>query len=128
MAINDAKILPAGIEYVNAHCTGTIANDSMESKALHLALGEHGVNVPVSSTKPMTGHLLGAAGSVEVIFSIIAINNSMIPENLNYETPDSECKLNIVTGGIKNCKLNTVLSNSFGFGGSNSAMLIKRFS
>jgi 3-oxoacyl-[acyl-carrier-protein] synthase II len=128
MAINDAKILPGGIDYVNAHGTGTIANDSMESKALHLALGEHGVNVPVSSTKPMTGHLLGAAGSVEVIFSIIAINNSMIPENLNYETPDSECKLNIVTGGIKNCKLNTVLSNSFGFGGSNSAMLIKRFS
>ena len=128
MAINDAKIFPEEIDYVNAHGTGTIANDSMEAKALHLALGKHGVKVPVSSTKPMTGHLLGAAGSVEVIFSIIAINNSIIPENLNYETPDPECKLNIVTGGIKNRKLNTVLSNSFGFGGSNSAMLIKRFS
>jgi 3-oxoacyl-[acyl-carrier-protein] synthase II len=128
MAISDAKILPEEIDYVNAHGTGTIANDSMEAKALHLALGKHGVKVPVSSTKPMTGHLLGAAGSVEVIFSIIAINNSIIPENLNYETPDLECELNIVTGGSRNAELKIVLSNSFGFGGSNSAMLIKRFS
>lgn len=128
LALNDAKILPKDLDYVNAHGTGTIANDSMETRALHLSLGEYGANVPVSSTKPMTGHLLGAAGAVELIFSIIAINNSIIPENLHYETPDSECKLNIVTGGIKNCELNIVLSNSFGFGGSNSAMLIKRFS
>lgn len=127
MAINDAKISPKEIDYVNAHGTGTIANDSMETKALHLALGKYGVKVPVSSTKPMTGHLLGAAGSVEVIFSILAINSKIIPENLNYETPDSECKLNIITGGSKDCEVDTVLSNSFGFGGSNSAILIKRF-
>lgn len=126
-AINDAEISPEEIDYVNAHGTGTIANDLMETKALHLALGKHGVKVPVSSTKPMTGHLLGAAGAVEVIFSIIAINNRIIPENLNYKTPDPECKLNIVTGASKNCELNIVLSNSFGFGGSNSAILIKRF-
>ncbi len=128
MAINDAEILPGEIDYVNAHGTGTIANDSMEAKALHLALGEYGCRVPVSSTKPLTGHLLGGAGSVEAIFSVIAINSNIIPENLNYKTPDPECELNIITGGSKNYELNTVLSNSFGFGGSNSAILIKRFS
>lgn len=127
MAINDAEILPEEIDYVNAHGTGTIANDSMESKALHLALGEHGYKVPVSSTKPLTGHLLGGTGSVEVIFSIMAINANMIPENLNYRTPDPECRLNIVTGGSKNYELNTVLSNSFGFGGSNSTILVRKF-
>lgn len=127
MAITDAGILPEEIDYVNAHGTGTVANDSMEAKALHLALGEHGGKVPVSSTKPMTGHLLGGAGSVEAIFSIISINGNIIPESLNYETPDPECALNIVTGGSKELELKTVLSNSFGFGGSNSSVLIKKF-
>jgi 3-oxoacyl-[acyl-carrier-protein] synthase II len=127
MAMDDAGILPEEIDYVNAHGTGTIANDSMEAKALHLSLRKYSSRVPVSSTKPLTGHLLGAAGSVETILSIIAINSNMIPENLNYRTPDPECNLNIVTGGSKNCKLNVVLSNSFGFGGANSVILIKRF-
>lgn len=127
MAISDAGIPPEEIDYVNAHGTGTIANDSMEAKALHSALGEYGLRVPVSSTKPLTGHLLGAAGSVEAIFSIIALNRGIIPENLNYETPDPECELNIVTGGSKKVGLKTVLSNSFGFGGSNSAILIRNF-
>ena len=126
-AINDAGILPEEIDYVNAHGTGTMTNDSMETKALHLALKEYGAKVPVSSTKPMTGHLLGAAGSVEAIFSVIAINSGIIPENLNYGTSDPECKLNIVTGRSRNCELKTVLSNSFGFGGSNSAILIRKF-
>jgi len=127
MAINDAGISLEEIDYVNAHGTGTIANDSMETKALHSALGEYGVKVPISSTKPMTGHLLGAAGSVEVIFSIIAINSNIIPENLNYETPDPECKLNIVTGGNKKCGLNIVLSNSFGFGSNNACLIFRRY-
>lgn len=127
MAINDSGISPEEIDYVNAHGTGTLANDAMEAKALHLALGEYGKKVPVSSTKPLTGHLLGGAGSVEAIFSIIAINNDIIPENLNYETPDPECKLNIINGRSKSAEVTTVLSNSFGFGGSNSAMLLKRF-
>lgn len=127
MAIQDAKISPEEIDYVNAHGTGTIANDSMESRALNLALGEHGARVPVSSTKPLTGHTLGGAGSIEVIFSIIAMNARMMPENLNYNSPDPECKLNIITGGNKKADLNIVLSNSFGFGGSNSTILIKKF-
>lgn len=127
MAIDDAEISPEEIDYVNAHGTGTIANDSMEAKALHVALGDYGTKVPVSSTKPMIGHLLGGAGAVEAVFSIIAINSSIVPENLNYETADPECKLNIVTGSSKNAELNIVLSNSFGFGGSNSTILIKKF-
>jgi 3-oxoacyl-[acyl-carrier-protein] synthase II len=127
LAVNDAGISPEEIDYVNAHGTGTIANDSMEAKALHIALGNYGTKVPISSTKPLTGHLLGGAGAVEAIFSVIAINANMIPENLNYETADPECKLNVVTSGSKNAELKIVLSNSFGFGGSNSAMLIKKF-
>lgn len=127
MAVSVAKISPEEIDYVNAHGTGTIANDSMEAKALHSALGGHGAKVPVSSTKPLTGHTLGGAGSIEVIFSIIAINAKMMPENLNYNSPDPECKLNIITGGNKKADLNIVLSNSFGFGGSNSTILIKKF-
>jgi len=127
MAIDDAGISSEEIDYVNAHGTGTIANDSMEAKALYLALGSYGAKVPVSSTKPLIGHLLGGAGAVEAAFSVIAINSSIIPENLNYQTADQECELNIVTGGSKNKELNIVLSNSFGFGGSNSTMLIRRF-
>ena len=99
----------------------------MEAKALHLALGAHAQKVPVSSTKPFTGHLLGAAGATEAIFSVISLQKNMIPENLNLETPDPECRLNIVTGSSKKQDLKVVLSNSFGFGGSNSAMLFKKF-
>ena len=126
MALKDAAISPIEIDYVNAHGTGTRTNDPMETKALHLALGEHASNVPVSSTKPMIGHTLGAAGAVEVIISIVAMNNDIIPENLNYATPDPECNLNIVCNGSKNAEIKTVLSNSFGFGGSNGAMLLRK--
>ena len=126
-AIEEALIAPEAIDYVNAHGTGTPSNDTMEAKALHLSLGGYARKVPVSSTKPFTGHLLGAAGATEVIFSIISLQKNIIPENLNFKTPDPECDLNIVTGGSKKQNLNVVLSNSFGFGGSNSAMLLRRF-
>lgn len=126
-AIEEALITPETIDYVNAHGTGTSSNDTMEAKALYLSLGEYARKVPVSSTKPFTGHLLGAAGTTEVIFSVISLQNNIIPENLNFVTRDPECDLNIVTGGSKKQNLNIVLSNSFGFGGSNSAMLLRRF-
>ncbi len=126
-AIEDALIMSDAIDYVNAHGTGTFSNDIMEAKALYLALGEYAQKVPVSSTKPFTGHLLGAAGATEAIFSIISLQKKIIPENLNFETPDPECKLNIVTGSSKKRDLKVVLTNSFGFGGSNSAMLLKKF-
>jgi 3-oxoacyl-[acyl-carrier-protein] synthase II len=126
MAIAEACIKPDEVDYVNAHGTGTSTNDAMETKALHLALGTHSRKALVSSTKPFTGHLLGAAGAVEAIFSIIALQEGMVPENLNFNTPDPECDLNIVTGGSKNQCLKIALSNSFGFGGSNSAILLKK--
>lgn len=126
-AIEEALITPKAIDYVNAHGTGTPSNDIMEAKALYLSLGEYARKVPISSTKPFTGHLLGAAGATEAIFSIISLQKNIIPENLNFETPDPECDLNIITGGSKKQTLNIILSNSFGFGGSNSAMLLRRF-
>jgi 3-oxoacyl-[acyl-carrier-protein] synthase II len=126
-AIEEALIAPEAIDYVNAHGTGTPSNDAAEAKALYLSLGEYAQKIPISSTKPFTGHLLGAAGATEAIFSVISLQKNMIPENLNFETPDPECDLNIVTGGSKKQNLNVVLSNSFGFGGSNSAMLLRNF-
>lgn len=126
-AIEEALIAPETIDYVNAHGTGTPSNDAAEAKALHLSLGKYARKIPISSTKPFIGHLLGAAGATEAIFSVISLQRNIIPENLNFETPDPECDLNIVTGGSKKQNLNIVLSNSFGFGGSNSAMLLRRF-
>ncbi len=126
-ATEEALIMPEAIDYVNAHGTGTPSNDIMEAKALYLALGAYARKVPVSSTKPFTGHLLGAAGATESIFSVISLQKNIIPENLNLETPDPECDLNIVTGGSKKQDIKVVLSNSFGFGGSNSAMLFRKF-
>ena len=127
MAINKAEINPTDIDYINAHGTGTILNDAMETKALHLSLGVHAAKIPLSSVKPMIGHTLGASGALEAIISIISINDSFAPENLNYKTPDSNCKLNIISGKPRNMKIKTVLSNSFGFGGSNCALVLEKF-
>jgi 3-oxoacyl-[acyl-carrier-protein] synthase II len=114
------------VDYINAHGTGTKANDSMETRALVAALGEDARSVPVSSTKPMIGHLLGGAGAVETIISLLAIIHQTLPPSLNYETPDPECRLNIVTRPAPHA-IKTALSNSFGFGGSNAAVLLKEF-
>ncbi|MBF0569810.1 MAG: beta-ketoacyl-[acyl-carrier-protein] synthase family protein [Candidatus Omnitrophica bacterium] len=127
MAIEEAGILPEMIDYVNAHGTGTPSNDLMEAKALGIALGRHASKVPVSSTKPFMGHLLGASGAVETIISAIAIQEQMAPANLNLRDLDPECALNVITGEVRALKVNVVLSNSFGFGGSNAAILLKRF-
>ena len=127
MAIEGAGIAPEAIDYINAHGTGTLSNDVMEAKALGIALGTHVSKVLVSSTKPFTGHLLGAAGAVETIISAIAIQEQMVPANLNLRDLDPECALNIVAGNARELKVDVVLSNSFGFGGSNAAILLKRF-
>ncbi|OIO33029.1 MAG: beta-ketoacyl-[acyl-carrier-protein] synthase II [Candidatus Omnitrophica bacterium CG_4_10_14_0_2_um_filter_44_9] len=126
-AIEEAGVTPESIDYINAHGTGTPSNDSMETKAISNVLGEYAKRVPVSSTKPFTGHLLGAAGATEVIFSIISMQQNNIPENLNYITPDPECDLNLVTGGSRDQELKMVLTTSFGFGGSNAAMVLRKF-
>jgi len=127
-AIDEAGIVPELIDYVNAHGTGTPSNDSMETKALYCALGSYAQKVPVSSTKPFTGHTLGASGAIEVIFSAISMQKNIIPENLNFKTPDLDCNLNLVIGQSKEQNLKNVLSVSFGFGGSNAAMLLRKLS
>ena len=126
-AIKDAGISAGEIDYINAHGTATSANDPMETMAINAALGGYGRKIPVSSTKPMTGHTLGAAGAVDLIISTIAINNNLLPVNLNYENPDPKCELNIISGQSKNAEIKVALSNSFGFGGSNGAALLRKF-
>jgi 3-oxoacyl-[acyl-carrier-protein] synthase II len=128
MAIEEAGITSDEIDYVNVHGTGTPSNDVMEAKALKIALGAHADKVPVSSTKPFMGHLLGAAGAVETIVSVIAIREQVAPASLNLRDQDPKCALNIVTGEARSLKVDVVLSNSFGFGGSNAAILLRKFS
>jgi len=125
-AIKDAGVSTGEIDYINAHGTGTLANDPMEAKAINMALGNYGRKVPVSSTKPMTGHTLGAAGAVDSIISIIAMKDNFLPVNLNYENPDPNCELNIISKQSKSVEIKVALSNSFGFGGSNGAILLRK--
>ena len=115
------------IDYINAHGTGTIFNDVMEAGAIAKTFGDRAATIPVSSIKPMIGHLLGGSGAVEAIVSILAICHKALPPNLNYESRDPECDLNIVkeTSG---CNVKTVLSNSFGFGGSNASIILEEYS
>lgn len=114
------------IDYINAHGTATKYNDLMETRAIMTALGSAAPTVPVSSTKPLTGHLLGGAGAIEAIISLLAIIHKTFPPTLNYETPDPECDLNIVTEATEG-DVRTALSNSFGFGGSNAALILKEY-
>lgn len=112
------------IDYINAHGTGTTYNDAMEARAIALAFGEAAGDIPVSSIKPMIGHLLGGAGAVEAIVSLLAILHKTLPPMINYETPDPECSLRIVTASVPH-EVRTVLSNSFGFGGANACLVIR---
>ncbi len=126
-AIEDAKIKPEEIDYINAHGTSTHLNDSIESKAVKIALGDASKNVKISSTKGNTGHLLGAAGAMEAVISIKAIEEGIIPATINYKVPDEECDLNVVPN--KNIKqdVNVVMSNSLGFGGHNASIIFKKY-
>jgi 3-oxoacyl-[acyl-carrier-protein] synthase II len=124
-ALKDAGL--KSVDYINAHGTGTKLNDSMESMAISVAFGKRSSEIPVSSIKPMIGHLLGAAGAVEAIVSLFAINDNMLPPNINFETPDPDCPLNIVAAADLKCDISTVLSNSFGFGGSNASIILSEY-
>ena len=126
-AIEDAKIKPEDINYINAHGTSTTLNDLTETLAIKKALGKASKNVLVSSTKGNTGHLLGAAGAVEAIFSIKAIQSQLVPPTINYKVKDEECDLNLVTNELKEAKINIVMSNSLGFGGHNSSIILKKY-
>ncbi|MFB4185139.1 beta-ketoacyl-ACP synthase II [Bacillus velezensis] len=126
-AIKDAGIKPEEIDYINAHGTSTYYNDKYETKAIKTVFGDHAHKLAVSSTKSMTGHLLGAAGGIEAIFSVMAIKDGIIPPTINIETPDEECDLDYVPDKAREQDVNIVLSNSLGFGGHNATLIFKKY-
>jgi 3-oxoacyl-[acyl-carrier-protein] synthase II len=126
LALDDASISPNDVDYINAHGTSTILNDASETKAIKAALGEHSKKVPVSSNKSMVGHLLGAAGGVEAIFTVLTIRDSILPPTINYDTPDPECDLDYVPNVARKAQVNVALSNSFGFGGVNATLVFRK--
>jgi beta-ketoacyl-acyl-carrier-protein synthase II len=128
MAIEDGGLLPEQIDYINAHGTSTEYNDKYETAAIKEVFGEHAYKLAVSSTKSMTGHLLGAAGGVEAILTVLAIKNSIIPPTINYETPDPECDLDYVPNKARNQQITAAISNSLGFGGHNACIAFKKYS
>jgi 3-oxoacyl-[acyl-carrier-protein] synthase II len=127
MALKDAGLSPDSVDYINAHGTSTGLNDSVETLAIKAVFKEKVYKIPVSSTKSMVGHLLGAAGAVEAIFSLLAIRDNICPPTINYETPDPDCDLDYVPNKARKHDMNVVLSNSFGFGGTNGALIFRRF-
>jgi len=127
LALSDAGILPQEVDYINAHGTSTMLNDIAETNAIKAALGEHAQEVAVSSNKSMIGHLLGATGAVEAIFTALTIRDSIIPPTINYDTPDPECDLDYVPNVAREAEVNVALSNSFGFGGANAALIFRKF-
>jgi 3-oxoacyl-[acyl-carrier-protein] synthase II len=127
-ALKDAKLSPDDIGYVNAHGTSTPLGDALETKALKRVFGERAKQVPVSSTKSMTGHLLGGAGGLEAGISVLALRDQILPPTINQETPDPECDLDYVPNKARKASVEYALSNSFGFGGTNAALIFKRWS
>ena len=128
MAINEADIKVEDIDYINAHGTSTYFNDMLETQAIKNVLGNHAKDVSISSTKSMTGHLLGAAGAIEAIACINAINYNKVPPTVNFKTPDPECNLNYTPNVAIDRNVEIAMSNSFGFGGHNSVIILKKFS
>jgi 3-oxoacyl-[acyl-carrier-protein] synthase II len=126
-ALKDAQLDAAAVQYVNAHATSTELGDRAETVAIKRAFGDHARRLAVSSTKSMTGHLLGAAGVVEAIFSVLAIRDNVAPPTINYRTPDPGCDLDYVPNTARKMKIEVALSNSFGFGGTNGSLIFRRF-
>jgi 3-oxoacyl-[acyl-carrier-protein] synthase II len=127
MALEDAGLKPENIDYINAHGTSTKLNDISENKAIKNVFGEHAHKLAISSTKSMTGHLLGAAGGVETIYTVLTIKHETIPPTINYETPDPECDLDYVPNVAREAKVRAAMTNSFGFGGTNGCLIFKSY-
>ncbi|MCK5581766.1 MAG: beta-ketoacyl-ACP synthase II [Candidatus Omnitrophica bacterium] len=127
LAIKDAGLTPNDISYINAHGTSTKLNDKVETQAIKTVFKEQAKNIPVSSTKSMTGHLLGAAGGIELIACVQALRDNIIPPTINYETPDPDCDLDYVPNTAREIEVNTAMSNSLGFGGHNASLIVKKF-
>lgn len=127
LALRDAALDPQDLDYINAHGTSTPVGDIAETKAIKRALGEHAYSVAISSTKSMTGHMLGAAGGVEAIFSILSVYHQVVPPTINLENPDPECDLDYVPLTAREMPLKVAMSNSFGFGGTNATLAFRRF-
>ena len=125
-AMRDAKINPEDVSYINAHGTSTPAGDIAETVAMKAALGAHAMKVAVSSTKSMTGHLLGAAGGIEAVFSVLALRDQVLPPTINLDNPSEGCDLDYVPHTARQSKVDVVLSNSFGFGGTNGTLVFRR--
>ena len=127
MALDYAGLRPEDLDYINAHGTSTKLNDLSENKAIKAVFGDHAYKLPISSTKSMTGHLLGGAGGVEAIFSSLTIKHGIIPPTINYESPDPECDLDYVPNVARKADVKTCMSNSFGFGGTNASLIFKKY-
>lgn len=126
-ALRNARVAPTDVDYINAHGTSTPLNDVTETRAVKEVFGNHARELALSSTKSMTGHLLGAAGAIEAIYCLKAIEDQVQPPTINYDTPDPECDLDYVPNEPRQAKIDVCLSNSFGFGGTNASVIIRRF-
>ncbi len=127
MALDDARLKPEEIDYINAHGTSTELNDKYETMAIKTVFGEHAYKVPVSSTKSMTGHLLGGAGGVEAVYTALTIYNGIIPPTINYDFPDPDCDLDYVPNKPRKADVKIAMSNSFGFGGTNATIVLRKW-
>jgi 3-oxoacyl-[acyl-carrier-protein] synthase II len=126
-ALHDAGLSPTEVDYINAHGTSTDLNDLYETQAIKAVFGEHARRLPISSTKSMTGHLLGAAGGIEAIYTVLTLERGMIPPTINYENPDPNCDLDYVPNLARPTQAEVALSNSFGFGGTNATLVLKSY-
>ncbi len=127
LSLLDARLNPQDIDYINAHGTATLLNDVMETQAVKAILGQHAYEVPMSSTKSMTGHAMGATAAMEAIFSVLSIRDQVAPPTINYQDPDPECDLDYVPNEARDLRITHVMSNSFGFGGHNSSLIFRQF-